>query len=83
MSVRPVVSTHKQRPHQRAANRSDAADDDDNKGEDQNALTHANLHSEQRPEHAAGNGAQRSADAKQTREQPPDIGAHHHGHLAV
>ena len=51
---RPIVSIEadEERADQRALDRADAADDDDDEGEDQHRLAHADLHRLQRADHA-------------------------------
>ena len=56
---------------------------DDDEGEDQDVLAHADLHREQRPEQRAGDRAERRADREHEREQRADVDAHGFRHLAV
>jgi hypothetical protein len=70
-------------PMKRAADRPDAANDDDDKGEDQHRFTHADLHRLQRAHHRAGQPGQRRAKRKDDCVKRPDVDAQRPDHLAV
>ena len=72
-----------QRPDQRAAHRTDAADDDDDEGQDQDLLSHADLDGQHRPGHRPGQPGQHGADRKHDGEQPVDVDAERPDHVAM
>ena len=66
-----------------AADRADAADDDDDEGQDQDVLAHADLHGEDRRLHHAGEAGERGAEAEHQRVEQLDVDAERADHLAI
>ena len=83
--ARPIVSIEadEDRRHQRAADRADAADDDDHEGEDEDVLAHADLGGENGGLHQAGETGERRPDAEHERIEQLDVDPQRGGHLAV
>ena len=80
-----MVSMHadQDRGDEGAADRADAADDDDHEGEDQDVLAHADLHGQDRRLHQAGEPGERRAEPEHQRIEQLDVDAERAGHLAV
>ena len=65
------------------ADRADSAHDDDDEGEDQDVLAHAEPHGVDRAGHGAGQGGQGHAEGEDEREEAADIDAQGREHLAI
>ena len=83
--TRPIVSVTptSSGADEGALDRADAADDDDDEGEDEHRLAHADLHRLQGADHGAGEAGQRGAQRKHHRVEAADVDAQRADHLAV
>ena len=68
---------------QRALDRADAADHDDDEGHDQDRLAHADLHRLDRADQRAGEAGERGAEGEDDGVEPGDVDAEGGDHLAV
>jgi hypothetical protein len=78
-----IDEAHHDGGDERAANRADAADDGNDEGENEDVLTHADLHGQNRRLHQAGQAGERGAEPEHQREQQLDVDAERANHLAV